>query len=391
MNSFFSALTHNQQSRSPKTLMADTNASATAPATLNAMMTMTMLMPTINPTLQMSLMPTEPVTHPRIKSDPSPPVTDEGIHHKTSPMSMPLPAVTMTVPTMTAMTPLQLMLMTMQIPPITMTQQPATLSLFNQLATPIQLHPHQQPDLSGNQLPMMATLAMRKTMTTTTQPTMTQPYSHLLTTMMMATTQLMNLQTMMKSTALPIVLQLMKQPATGPIDTPGLQHPVPVLAPICLVDFDCHLQKLDNLQGRIQQLCNLMHHLVVTLSATFADSDTSLMTHNTAIPKTSSSTQLLPASEPPYAITTLSVPPDPPEPCMQVFPDSNRVFLPNSSCNLEPTAALLPALLPTKMIHKAPTIQQHLTQLPNIKFKAHTPHHFAAAFLHLTKNHCQPS
>jgi len=68
------------------------------------MMTMTTLMPTMIPTSQTSPISTQPMTYPAIKPDPSPLVMEEGTHHKTSPMSMPLPVATMAVTTSSQLT-----------------------------------------------------------------------------------------------------------------------------------------------------------------------------------------------------------------------------------------------------------------------------------------------
>jgi len=208
--------------------------------------------------------------------------------------------------------------------------------------------------------------------------TMTQPCTCLLLTTTM--------------TLLTKLCHMMIQPKTKGTEPPSphsQQCPVPVFVPLHLPNLDQHLQKVDNLWNQIQQLCNTMQQLTVAIAAMIDTTDFTPLTPHSAITKTSPSHSKPPTSAPPCVITNPDVPPAQPESCTTDINNPHCESFPNSFSNQKVTATPTPVHSP---INNLPVfkLQPYPINLANIQHKAHTSHHFAAAFLQLAKNNYWP-
>jgi len=152
--------------------------------------------------------------------------------------------------------------------------------------------------------------------------------------------------------------------ATKPLKFPQ-KHPMHMPITLCLPDFNHHLEKLDTLQGEIQQIYDTANWLIDVL---IGITQSTLLTINPALVATNPNPPL------PYNLNSycdtipLFDPPAPSDPNTSAITNLCHVPSPNSSCFLEHISDQPSAILSTMPIIKEP--QSHcpyLVNLPNIK------------------------
>jgi len=234
---------------------------------------------------------------------------------------------------------MMMMMMTVATPPmmLSMLSQPEEPLRINHLTHYLTNQPQDQLPLPMMQLPMLMMMPMlmmtqepQTTMPTAPTPpedltinpsnstdtynsnspsiNMTNDWMMTMITMMMTQPSIHLMRAMMPMAMWSKMIQMpMKQTA---ISNPcPQQHPVPTFASLCLLDVYHHHEKLDNLQGDIQQLYDTVSRLIVVIIDVLKST---LLTLNPAIIKTSTDPHLPPIPDFPCAITPPYVPPAPP-------------------------------------------------------------------------------
>ncbi len=221
---------------------------------------------------------------------------------------------------------------------------------------------------------------------TPTYPVMTTPLTQMMMPMKSMTIAMLT-QSMLLQESLPTMLPLMTTTLMqfSPISpNPCHQdHTVPTLAQFCLPDYDQHLQKIDILQGQLQQISSTMCQLIVALN-----DNINLIPPipNPTTSETSPNHPLFPVPVYSYVATSLYALPDPLKPSMSITNNLLHVAPPDNKP--VPNAKQSPANQPNP--YKVPTFPCPCLGLPNIKHKAHTSQQFTTAFLHFVKNNYRP-
>ncbi len=231
-------------------------------------------------------------------------------------------------------------LMTLQVS-LSMMMPPHSMPLPSTSPTKLTQYQHQQP--TDKSSPMLVTMTSPTQMTMLTRTTTIE-----------ARTQLMPLQ---ESACPEQPLMPMTLMQSLPI-TPNVcqDHTVPMLVSLRLLDFDRHLQKLDNLQKQLQHISNTMHQLIVTLD----NIPLVLLTPNQNPSKTSP-------------------------------PLSNHHHANPSIWICQPSVKTLPASLPTLNSPKSPLLScPALGHQLNLQHKPHTSQQLALALLQFAENNYWP-